>query len=233
MVFSKLLEHLYLSTVHVNPAIAADLFIAADYYVLGDLMKQCESVLCRNVTPQNALSLYTQLCQVYPAPALSSVTLRVLLHDFNSIKMSDEFILLPKEVRDVLEKQKFERQQAYLQSRQPNSTKSFHTPTATSPPTSTPASTSSQWTLGGFDSDSESEEEIAPKRLSFDQNLSMTPTVSRPSRSQERGAPVIAAILRSPHNGQGRVHVGLVGGYQSPLRLTPAKAKPHGLQQAA
>jgi RCC1 and BTB domain-containing protein len=96
-VFLALLEYIYVDAVDVGPGIALELFAAADLYTLDRLKGLCEIVVQKNMTVDNAATLF-QTADDLHAARLREICLSFLIRNFDTVTKTDGFTNLSRDL---------------------------------------------------------------------------------------------------------------------------------------
>ncbi|CAG5101218.1 Similar to spopl: Speckle-type POZ protein-like (Xenopus laevis) [Cotesia congregata] len=94
-IFEKLLQYIYTDEVSDLDSIAADLLKAADKYQLQSLKKMCEESLCKNLKPDNLISMMN-FAERHNAESMLKYVNECIALDAENITQSNEFKKLEK-----------------------------------------------------------------------------------------------------------------------------------------
>ncbi|XP_069816598.1 kelch-like protein 10 isoform X2 [Dendropsophus ebraccatus] len=100
-----ILEYAYTHSVKINQDNVENLFIAADYFNIIDLIQVCSEFMMNQLCPENSIGIY-KFTEYYHCHELHQKAYMYILHNFeDTMKTSDEFLnLSPTDLKSLIEK---------------------------------------------------------------------------------------------------------------------------------
>lgn len=98
-VFLALMNYIYTDTVaDVDPAMAIELYVAADCYTLSRLQGLCELVVVKGISVDNAATMLTTAHQLGHVSRMRDICMRYVINHFDAVSKTDAFQSLSREL---------------------------------------------------------------------------------------------------------------------------------------